>query len=450
MTLNIHTSAADNFNKKSLALVQSVKVIPVSEPSQRSFPSELHVVATLTDKDIIGDIDVAASNYRGETTDRYFYSDDRQYGLGEADYKQLIDVSETIQALPTIRSALSRIFIEKHLFKWIELQFKKEECEENFIDYLKNKAQSKIKKITIWTPVANFEVETSFPISKSEIRPLSKSVIADWESKIASKVKNNNEGASALFKKMKKDFQGLAAVVTIVEAEPEHAKNYAIEEAQRITAILGIFSAGMVLPDMKCVSKIKGSENIEQSTTILDYGNDNFQMNSGIIDAYTTQYWRLSQKEIIEIKNISLDKISSLLESDVLQGFKETVLSSLLLYSKAAFTSNPIEKVVYMLSSLESVLLKNETEPIQQNLAERLAVFTVQELTERKAIIKLIKTVYGLRSKYLHHGHLSSELEIVSEFMACVWGFFMQLVNNVERFKSKEEFLIAVDDHKLG
>jgi len=103
-----------------------------------------------------------------------------------------------------------------------------------------------------------------------------------------------------------------------------------------------------------------------------------------------------------------------------------------------------------MLSSLESVLLKNENEPIQQNLAERLAVFTAQELTERKTIIKLIKTVYGLRSKYLHHGHSSSELEIVSEFMACVWGFFMQLVNNVERFKTKEEFLIAIDDHKLG
>jgi hypothetical protein len=46
-----------------------------------------------------------------------------------------------------------------------------------------------------------------------------------------------------------------------------------------------------------------------------------------------------------------------------------------------------------MLSALESILLKNSNEPIQQNLSERLAVFTAQELAKRKSIISTPESV---------------------------------------------------------
>ena len=136
--------------------------------------------------------------------------------------------------------------------------------------------------------------------------------------------------------------------------------------------------------------------------------------------------------------------------SETLNAFKKSVLNSVLLYSKSAFTSDPVEKVVYILSALESILLRNEYESIQHSLAERVAVFTAQELIKRKYIITTIKSAYGVRSRYLHHGHTSSELELISEFMSCAWIFFIQLIDNVERFSTKESFISAIEDHKLG
>ena len=130
--------------------------------------------------------------------------------------------------------------------------------------------------------------------------------------------------------------------------------------------------------------------------------------------------------------------------------FESLILNTSLLYSKAAFTAEPLEKLVYVLSALESTLLKNESEPIQQNLAERLAIFTSHELVERKAIIKTIRSVYGLRSRYLHHGNTTDELEDISEFLYYVWIFYVKLLGQSQSFNNKKEFLDAIDDRKLG
>ena len=355
-----------------------------------------------------------------------------------------------MQELPAMRSTLSCSFVEKKLFSWICSRYKNTDVPGNFIEYLDIEAKKNVQSIKSWIPIANLVVQNPFPVSRSEIRTFSKEIIDNWETKVSSVDGKNNEDLNKSFEKIRKEFQGFAAVVTVIEAEPGHASDFAMEEAKQITSIMGIFSGATQIPDIKCVSNIKGSENIAQATTFFDTGEDSFQMTRGILDAASAKHWKLDQKKIIKIRKIGLDKISMLLASDSLGEFEKSVLNSILLYSKSAFTSDPVEKVVYILSSLESILLKNKNEPIQQNLGERVAVFTAQKLEDRKAIIKTIKSIYGVRSRYLHHGHTSSELELISRFMRHIWIFFIQLLENVDRFHTQEEFVNAIDDKKLS
>ena len=53
------------------------------------------------------------------------------------------------------------------------------------------------------------------------------------------------------------------------------------------------------------------------------------------------------------MKKNALDKISGLLATESLNRFEKAILNSILLYSKSAFTADPIEKIVYMLSALD-------------------------------------------------------------------------------------------------
>lgn len=410
----------------------------------------MHIAASITDKDIIGEIEVASSDHRGNTVTRFCHFNGKKFGLSEENYSRLRELAERIQSSPTIRSTLSSLFVEKKLFLWICNKFKGIEPPDLFIEYLDAEARNIVKTITSWIPIANLEVECSFPVSKSEIRPLSKSVIDKWENKALSKSNVNNEHTAKFYKELREKYQGLAAVVTVIEAEPEYASDYAMEEAQQIIAALGIFSDAMLIPDIRCASNIKGSENIPQAAKIFEGEEGNLKLSCGITDMSSIWQWRLDKDRILEIRQTGLDKISSMLAAESLKDFEKSVLNSIFLYSKSAFVSDPVEKVVYILSSLESILLKNENEPIQQNLAERIAVFTAQELDERKIIIKTIKSVYGIRSKYLHHGQTSSELKLISDFMIRAWIFFIHLLANADRFQTQQEFVNAIDDLKLS
>jgi len=146
---------------------------------------------------------------------------------------------------------------------------------------------------------------------------------------------------------------------------------------------------------------------------------------------------------------IGFQKILNLLDSQERNSFEEKVLNFLFLYSKAAFTNEPIEKVVFILSSLESILLKNSSEPIQQNFGERLAFFISDESEERKKISQLCREIYSFRSKYIHHGITSGETEIVQDFLIKVWLFFVLLVNQYENFEKKDDFIEHIDDKKF-
>ena len=452
MLIDIHPSAISNFNDKAEELTGLIEEFQEGKAKKGSFPSDIHIAASITAKDIIGDIEMVDTDHRGKIISRFFLFNGKKFGLNKDNYGKLIDVAERLQSKAEIRNKLSRTFVEKTLFSWVTKKYQKEDVHNLFIDYLEDNAQSVVKKITSWIPIANLEVQCAFPVSNSEIRPLSKALIDKWESrsKVGQLSNEDKEYNAKKFERIRKSNQGLASIVTTIEAEPDYVSDFSLEEAQKITAILGIFSEATLLPNIKCVSNIKGSEHIEKSTIFFENDENGLTMSSGVIDSFSVKHWILGQEEISEIRRNGLDKISALLASKSLTEFEKSVLNSIFLYSKSAFTADPVEKVVYMLSSLESILLKNENEPIQQNLAERIAVFTAKKLDDRKSIIKIVKSVYGVRSKYLHHGHSSSELKLITDFMVHVWVFFMHLLKNVDRFKTRLDFVSVIDDLKLG
>ena len=222
-----------------------------------------------------------------------------------------------------------------------------------------------------------------------------------------------------------------------------------MEAAELITSILALFAGTAQLPDVACTSRVAGSEHIKSATWILEDRDKIISVNNSIIEHSASRKWILTDKHVRGLKPIILDQLAAILSNQP-SPFTKTVLTGVLIYSKSAFTSDPIEKVIYVLTALESLLLKSESESIQQNLSERLAVFIVSGLIERKAVIRTVREVYAIRSRYLHHGKTSEELNVIGEFLSYAWKFWLQLAPNILKFKNKEAFVAAIDDHKLS
>ena len=60
--------------------------------------------------------------------------------------------------------------------------------------------------------------------------------------------------------------------------------------------------------------------------------------------------------------------------------------------------------MIWYCAGLESILLRDSSEPILQNLSERLAMFAYDTVQERAVALKDIKEAYALRSRFVHHG----------------------------------------------
>lgn len=449
MAFEIHPSAEDSFNKKARSIINLVKIFPIVKRNNEVFSSDMHISAIFEEKDILGVSEEAALDFLGNTVARFFRYKDTKYGIDGDDYKNLLVLAEQIQKLKPIKNKLSTKYIESMIFKWVSREYVKDENTIEFVPYLKENASKDIKTITSWIPIANLEIERSFRISYSEVRSLSKATIEEWKGPFLKESSDHNEAFIKLFDQIRNDYQGLAAVVTEIDAEPIRAHEIAQEEAEHATAILGVFSKAVLIPQVKCASKVKGSENISQITCFQLSGLESFSMRSEITDKSADLQWRLRNKDIEELESMILNKINPIILSQAPSKFYKSIANSVYVYSKAAFTADPLEKVIYMLSALESIFLKNENEPIQQNLAERIAFFISSNIDERKNIVRNIKDVYGIRSKYLHHGHSSSELESISKFMLNVWVVITKLLLDADRFVDKSAFINEIEDRKF-
>lgn len=448
--LDIHPSAQENINSKAGGLLSLLKIIPREPSLASSVVSEIPVKATITENEIIGEIQETSSDHTGRTTERYFQHNGGRVGLVSSDYQKLIALAESIQRFPSVRDRLSQDFIEEALFCWLKERYRGNLSEIPFISSLQDAAKNSVKKITVYVPIASTVVEEPFEFCGITIQNISKSIIDEFVGVAENVPAEHRDNANKLFEDLRNEFQGRASVKMRLECEPKYANDVGVEKARGIADLLGLYSGAVLMPDVKSVSKIKGTENIEQCTTLTHMDNGEFHVTKRILDRASARHWEISKADIHGFRSCGLDTLSSIYLKQNPSDFETAILNMSYLYSKAAFTSEPMAKLVYMLSALESTLLKNENEPIQQNLAERMAIFSAQELEKRKDIVKNVKAVYGLRSKYLHHGHSINELEQLGKFFINVWVFFVSLINNSNRFKTKDDFLAAIDDHKLS
>lgn len=446
----IHPSAENNFNLKAYSLIKKIEAMPQQDKWIPKFETEVHVAAAITDQDIIGEFQEQLNDYRGNTIAKFFMYQEIRYGLEKDSYKLLVKLAESIQRLPAFSDRLSQGYIEKALFNWLKNAFIDNEDGKPFISALVDEAQRTVKTVTVYVPIANMVVQRPFLFCGVAICNITKVLIDEMMAIGKARDEKQKEEVVMLFNKIRQDYQGYAAVKIELECEPDFANELAIMTSQRVSGLLGIYSNAILIPDIKCICQIKGTENLKQCTTISLLGKDALSIYSSVLDQPSLTHWHISEKDLDEYAKCGLGILSDIVVKEKPTEFEALILNTSILYSKAAFTSEPLEKLVYVLSALESTLLKNESEPIQQNLAERLAIFTSHELTERKAIIKTIKSVYGLRSRYLHHGNTADELEDISEFLYYVWIFYVKLLGQSQSFNNKKEFLDAIDDHKLG
>ena len=461
MKPQLHPDAAKNFDEKARVLLAAVAPEPrqaPAEPPTHMFRPGGHVAATFNAEDIGFKI-TGKHDQLGRTTARYFEYEGRRFGLEDEKYQALARLSEGIQKTKAFRDLVSSKWVEDAIVDWLKAKFAGEAVPA-LGDYLAERCEADVKEHEIWFPVANLSVESDLPFGNVVFRTISKEMLdrleegAQKAKEQGVKAGRGEEYAAQVdysIHRMRQELQGLAASTITVNAESGRAFEVALRESGGAVTALGMYQvAATTIPEVTSYCALLGRENVEEIRHLkVQSGSILSDSHQGI--GKPVLNWHLSDKDVSEYKRLhGFDNVSELFTLECRTDFQEALLNALLLYSRSTREKDMAGKLVYMLVAIESVLLRNDSEPIQQNVGERMAFMIANDLEKRRAAIRNLKAAYALRSRFVHHGHTIDQLETIRAFMLDAWVLFLELAKASRKFDTKEQLIDHLEAMKLS
>ncbi len=437
MYISIHDEASIRFNQQAMELVSLIKPAP-PKVSVSTFSPEHHISGTIEGDDLIEVTALAEVNQLGEEISKHFIHDEKLYGLLDEGYQSLYRLSESIYRHGKVNQYLSVAYIIDSLFEWVRKQWIAE-SKTSFIEDLLVSAEADIVEQDIGFPISMLSVEDELVIGAVVFKPITKDRFNKWFQNALEANRDNLEVVTEYIEKYRKKTQGNTIAEITILAEDEHAIKIAKEKVLKSLSILRVFSPSNLHPKLTEGFNILGSER-------NDRVNCQFYK-EGVVDRtleYLEHSYKLrtiSKQDMEETRRLGLDIINDVLIKSKKSEFQEKVLDALDLYSKSTMLPGPEDKLIYILSAIESMLLKDTGEPIQKNLGERMAFFVGKTPEERIAIKADVENIYNIRSKFLHHGYTIEESEMLAGFMRTAWNFIIKLIGEINKYNTKLEFI---------
>ena len=302
----------------------------------------------------------------------------------------------------------------------------------------------------MWIPVYDLEVQQGFSFGPVRLEPITKALLDQYESSIsANAAAVDAPHIAKLVAKLREDVQGLAAVALQVEADPHYAVDRAVEIGHAAVGCLRFFCPASYTPWEICACAVLGSEYVPGITALK-------LTDQGVLLAFTRQSvsnapgWRLTNAELTSFGEKGFNAAGSLVIDEELNQFQKSVRSALLAYSKGITLSDPNDQLVYTCSALESLLLKDQGEPIQQSVGEHMAFLLVDGPAERQKVARNVRDTYHLRSQYIHHRIALTDQKELETFILNAHFTLVAALRAIGSFATKSDFLDRIDHIKFG
>ncbi len=448
VSLELHPDAVANFNEKANSLLSELAPASPRTPPTPPFRSNRFVAAHITDSDILGEIRIGLVDGVGAEVGKHFIHDSRIIGLEGEAYKRFIEISEGLHRTKELRDKLSTDLIAELIFDWMRQRYQNA-TNMSMVEHVLQNALRAIQDQEIWIPIAELHIQSDFRIGKVILKPITSGMFDRWVEDANRVEPQHREKLQELLERERKKLQGVAAATITLNAEPERARQLAFEETEDAIALLRFFSAANQFPELVSYCTVLGKENQQTTTHLIIRNGKLLGTNSRVVDRAPSE-WTISDSDVALFNNVGLEALSRVLCSDDRSPYQQRLLDALLLYSRSCLAKELPDKLIYLLVPLESIFLRNETEPVQQTISERMAFFMADGAGERRRIIETVKGAYALRSSFLHHGKRLEDVDTLGAFMRMAWQCFCYLIQNVDRFHTIEQLLSAIDHAKLS
>lgn len=447
MQLNEHAVKA--YNEKALGLLRNLVVRPLGPPANTNptWRPDVHVAASVPYQDI-RNLKTSRSDREGKEASKAFYHEGKTVEISGDGYQTLKRVAEGMQKTPDLRDSVSMSVLTSSIFDWIEARYK-QVTTVSMTEYVLDQVKARIQEYEVWIPIAATRVQSSFEFGNMRIQTVTRAMLDQWETESRQTHPEASSALDVFFPRWRKAILGLAAATIQLRGEPQRAYELASAEAERTLALLRCLSHYSCFPFTVSNSVPLGQETPK--------GYQYFMTQEGRIAFSSSGFkgtpydeWRIDNADLALMRSsLGMEKFSALLKEKKATSFQKVLLNALQLYGRSSTLKEPADKLSYIFASLEALLIADRTQSVN-DLADRLVMFVDKAPAGRKDALRTIRTVYARRLSFVHSELTRQDLQTLEKFMVIVWTFFINVIGNANKYKSRLDFINAIDNLKLS
>lgn len=449
MPLEFHPDAARRFEQLGMELREMLRPISRKDLSHAtdSFHPDVVPSLTINEHNVVDVPYVEKVNQLSMVTQQVLFDDGTHaFELGEEGCQYLAKLVEAIQRSGQVKHMVSMATLRANILKWLN------PCKNDnrtLLQQLSQEISPLIQIGTAWVPIASLCLQSPLYFAGYTIQPITATQFDKWESSASQGDPAKFERFRQHFNGEREKFQGLSAITLEFEAEPQRAYELAIDVADRVVTLIRTFCIENLHPNScSFVVPFGNLALISDHAWLLDHNGHISKQRSLLKPPFPTS-WVIADEHMAHLREMGFEELSTVAATPNPNDFQEKLLSALLIYNRASITREPIDKLVYILVSLETMLLRNQSEPIQVNLGDRLAFIVGSNVDERIAIASLVRECYSIRSRYIHHGQSLKEIAALEKFFMYCWVFFTRLIRSQKQFTTKDSFFDYLDRRKF-
>lgn len=445
----LHPDAINAYNARADEVAKSVT--PASPRPQRKFEKggDAYVSGEVTDEHVVpgSTREYISDRVKGHVIECRFDAGERgMVAVAGAAHDNLLALGQRIARERAYRDSLSDEFIYDRLVDWVRERTIAADPSAvlPFVEFLDRAASEAVRPLDMWLPIPGVQITKPIEIGRVTFRRITKPMMDDW---MAREVPEPSPRSEAFVHHMRSRLQEATAACITIEAELNLRRRIARKETEAAIAIFrfaspsmlnirewapldpafvdGFGSTMMLQVDGRTILGYEGSlpENMRAQWLLLPED----------IDRCFSEIWAYGHNLIVTRRN----------------PFQELLLGALIHFSKSVLKADLSERLLYVISALEALLVRDTGENIVQNLRERMVIMMGPNVEERLKAAEVITKVYGTRSRFVHAGRPVEEISLLGDFLLDAWSTMYFLLGNYGKWATKEDLLKCLDEHKL-
>jgi hypothetical protein len=438
-----HSDAAARFNELGGTLRDRVRVVKKTPagPATRYDP---YPVGKIGPEDVIGKpvLTHHVVDGLGREVGRLWLFRGETVGLIDGAYMELKSLAHAMARTSPLRGRVDVAFLINEISLWLQGSLEGS-VTEDLTTHISGRCREAIKEYEIWVPLFRVHASESFSIGDVLFQKITPAVMDRFFTKPTRTPVP--ESLRVRLERLRSDLQNHLAACIIVTAEKITAQQIARSKAEAAIALVRFLSPANWILDFQSYCLPLGRERIEIPTELFVEDGQIHEISRETIERGPV-FWDIDPDRARSPG--LLDRLHAL-ASDHATDYQCQVYDALLLYSRNSTAAGSTDKLVFILVSLESMLLKDGSEPITKNVGERMAFMIGSSVEERRAVIANVDAAYRVRSKFIHHGQSAEESEVVEQFCAYAWQCFCTLLEGIDKFPTKAALIEELETRKL-